>query len=472
MYHPSDHLSSPPIPQSVTKNRLFVYSSRKFHIPHHSHSLKWKRTGALYTVRSQSLPLAVRYPYLASSSSLRRVQCTCSSLKGPLATLEAAYLSAPPRLRVYSSLLRDDTARTQPNYGGVPHVLLDYLIATSLLLVTDIEEYLHRPSREVGAAKSAMEALLPPALRNRRNGRGPYVFIDSRSPTDSNDGVSSSNNYHDLTDDTRSFVSEVPSTPSSAISQQHPYSFFQLAALDPDIPPVPEVPPEHQAFVPSIPPSSATLPSLPSLGRNSTVRRRLPQPPGQPAPMNPSQAEQFWGLPSAHSTPDLVLSSDSPDSSMSIPASSQHSQHIRQMSELSGSSVSINRRQLPPQRQPPQLPIPIPPKLRDDLTRSMPPSATSSDGLLSSTSETSGQMSEPGSPIHEDDGTGGMESDHQEFHRRLSDINQFALQGSTYELPPPAYDAIDFSIPHPPVLGGEGYQSFSVNSRLPPEQIS
>jgi hypothetical protein len=95
--------------------------------------------------------------------------------------------------------------------------------------------------------------------------------------------------------------------------------------------------------------------------------------------------------------------------------------------------------------------------------------------MLSSTSETSGRAGEPDSSIHEGGGsTGDVGSGHpQEFHRRFGDMdNPSTMRASVYELPPPAYDAIDFSLPRPPTLGGEGYQSFSVNSRLPPEQIS
>ena len=400
-----------------------------------------------------------------------------------MAILHAAHLSAPPRLGVYSSLLReDDTTHSQPNYGGVPHALLDYLIATSLLLVTDIEEYLHRPNQDVGAARSAMELFLPSALRNKRSGRGSYVSTESHSPANSNENVSSSNHNSSLADDTRSIGSESPSTPSSAISQSHPYSFFHLAALDPDVPPVPEVPLEHQAYVPPILPRSSMLPPLPTVGRIPTIRRRLPQPPGQTTPITPTRTEQPWGLPSTRSAPDLMLPAGSHDSSLGTPPPlptppqhPQHQQHPRQTSALSRSSVSISRRQLPPQRQPPQLPIPIPPKLRDDLARSIPPSTTSSDGMLSSTSENLEQAGGPGSSIHEGDGgpVGVGSGQPQEFHRRFSDMdNQSTMRASTYELPPPAYDAIDFSLPRAPVLGGEGYQSFSVNSRLPPEQIS
>lgn len=353
-------------------------------------------------------------------------------------------------------------------------MLLDYLVATSLLLVTDIEEYMHRPGQDISAAKSAMEAFLPPSLRDKRKGRGSYVSTESRSPADSSENVSSSN----LADDTRSINSEVPSTPSSTISQFHPYSFSHLAVLDPDVPPVPEVPPEHLAYVPPIPPRSATVSSTSTLGRTPTVRRRLPQPPGQATPLTPSRAEHFWGPPSTQSTPNLTLPADSPDSSTSAPpfhpVSPQRSQHLRQMNEFPQSSMSINRRQLPPQRQPPQWPIPIPPKLRDDMARSIPPSAAPSDGMLSSTSEISGQMGDSGSSIHEGGSVGGVgDGEPQEFRRRYSDIdNQSMIPPSAYELPPPAYDAIDFSMSRPPVLGGEGYQAFSLNSRLHPEQIS
>ena len=469
---PLDCLSSSPhMLQNVTKHRLFVYSSRKFHIPRHSHSLKWKRVGGSYTVRGQFLPLAAHYPYPAF---LLPIQCTCSSVKGPLAILQTVYISSPPRLRVYSSLFReDDTTRNQPNYGGVPHVLLDYLVTTALLLVTDIEEYLQRPGQDTGASRSAMEPFLPASLRNNRNGRGSYISTESRSPTGSNENVSSSNT---LTDDARSINSEVPSTPCSTISPYHPYSFSHFSTLDPDVPPVPEIPPEHLASVPPVPTRSAVHPS--TLGRIPTVRRRLPQPPGQTTPMTPARAEQLWGLSSAHSTPNLTSPTDSQDSSMSTPllltSSPQHSQHLRQTSEFSRSSMSINGRQLPPQRQPPQLPIPMPPKLREDLARSMPLSAAPSDGMLSSTSEISGQAGDTDSSIHEDGSVEGVGNGQpQEFLRRYSDMgNQQIIRTSAYELPPPAYDAIDFSIPRPPVLGEEGYQSFSLNSRLPPEQIS
>ena len=430
--------------------------------------------GVVHSSWPVHFPPTARYS-VPRSSFVWHIQCTCSSVKGPVAILDAAYLSVPPSLRIYSSLLQDDSIHNQPNYGGVPHVLLDYLVATSLLLVTDIEEYLQWRGQDPGAAKSAIEAFLPPALRNARNGRRSCVSTESRSPANSNENVSSSNHNTSLIDDARSFVSEVPSTPSSTISQSHPYSFYHLAALDPDVPPVPEVPPELQAYVPPILPRSSMLPLLPTPGRSPTVRRRLPQPPTPVTPARTEQTEQPWSLSGTHSTPNLTQ--DFPYSSsipQPLPTPPQHLQHQRRMNEFTRSSMSINRRQLPPQRQPPQLPIPIPPKLRDDLARSLPPSATSSGEMLSSTNETPGQVDDPGSTIHEGDNAEGLRSGQpQEFHRRLSGMdNPPTMRASVYELPPPAYDAIDFSLTRPPSLSGEGYSSFSVNSRLHPEQIS
>ncbi|OJT01923.1 hypothetical protein TRAPUB_7612 [Trametes pubescens] len=94
---------------------------RKFSIPHYPNSLKWKLIpGNCFC-------------------------CVTNAVKGPVAVLDAATLSAPPRLKVYHPLIERDVARSQDNYKGVPTVFLDYLVITSLLLVTDVQEWLDRP---------------------------------------------------------------------------------------------------------------------------------------------------------------------------------------------------------------------------------------------------------------------------------------------------------------------------------------
>lgn len=53
---PLDGLCPPSICCRVSR-KPSLSSSRKFQIPHHPHSLKWKRVGGSYTVRHQFLPL-------------------------------------------------------------------------------------------------------------------------------------------------------------------------------------------------------------------------------------------------------------------------------------------------------------------------------------------------------------------------------------------------------------------------------
>ncbi|KAI0775821.1 hypothetical protein BD413DRAFT_602983 [Trametes elegans] len=94
---------------------------RKFSIPHYPNSLKWKLIpGNCFC-------------------------CVTNAVKGPVAVLDAATLSAPPRLKVYHPLIERDVARSQDNYKGIPTIFLDFLVVTSLLLVTDVQEWLDRP---------------------------------------------------------------------------------------------------------------------------------------------------------------------------------------------------------------------------------------------------------------------------------------------------------------------------------------
>ncbi|OBZ70854.1 hypothetical protein A0H81_09226 [Grifola frondosa] len=102
---------------------------RKFQLPHYPHTLKWKLVlGNCFC-------------------------CTTSGIKGPVAVLDAATLSAPPRLKIYHTLINGEAALSQHNHHGVPTILLDYLIITALLLVTDVQEWLDRPSHDTGGTR-------------------------------------------------------------------------------------------------------------------------------------------------------------------------------------------------------------------------------------------------------------------------------------------------------------------------------
>ncbi|KAH9017557.1 hypothetical protein EDB84DRAFT_1521582, partial [Lactarius hengduanensis] len=74
-------------------------SYRKFYIPHHRHSLRWKRSGVHYA-------------------------CTTETVKGPVAVLEPAMQRAPPQLKILDPLFRLGSSKPQRMHNGLPLSLL------------------------------------------------------------------------------------------------------------------------------------------------------------------------------------------------------------------------------------------------------------------------------------------------------------------------------------------------------------
>ncbi|KAI3609602.1 hypothetical protein WG66_001267 [Moniliophthora roreri] len=104
---------------------------RRFKIPGYSHALKWKAVGSSFL-------------------------CFAASAKGPIAILEPAVDAAPPRLKVFETLHDKYDARPMAVHQGVSVLLLDYLLVSALLLVTDIQEWtMVRPSSAQGASGSS-----------------------------------------------------------------------------------------------------------------------------------------------------------------------------------------------------------------------------------------------------------------------------------------------------------------------------
>ncbi|KAI0292690.1 hypothetical protein B0F90DRAFT_1671046 [Multifurca ochricompacta] len=93
-------------------------SYRKFYIPHHQHSLRWKRLGSNYA-------------------------CTTETVKGPVAILEPAVQRAPAQLKILDPLFRLGTSRPQRMHNGLPLSLLDFLLVTAMLLVTPTDEWMN-----------------------------------------------------------------------------------------------------------------------------------------------------------------------------------------------------------------------------------------------------------------------------------------------------------------------------------------
>jgi hypothetical protein len=151
----------------------FSISSRSFNLPDCPHTFKWRRSGSSYHVG-----------FIVCSNICYELnkyfQCTTSFVKGPVATLDAAASSVPPRLRVFETLPLE---ATNLDRGGVSINLLDYLLVTALLLVTDGEEWvtLARPrgsSLSEGGSKSA-----PASMRQwRKIVYGEPLFPSLRSP--------------------------------------------------------------------------------------------------------------------------------------------------------------------------------------------------------------------------------------------------------------------------------------------------
>ncbi|KAF8637434.1 hypothetical protein AX17_002820 [Amanita inopinata Kibby_2008] len=92
-------------------------SPRKFAIPNYSQNLKWRRVGSAYW-------------------------CTTTSVKGPVAILDPAIASIPAQLLIFETLHDRYDARPMLDHQGVSILLLDYLLVTSLFLVTDIQDWL------------------------------------------------------------------------------------------------------------------------------------------------------------------------------------------------------------------------------------------------------------------------------------------------------------------------------------------
>ncbi|KAF6763306.1 hypothetical protein DFP72DRAFT_1060478 [Ephemerocybe angulata] len=92
-------------------------SARRFNMPNYSHSLKWKRRGDAFW-------------------------CTGHNLKGPIAILEAAKDKRPMKLTIYETLRDKYDSRSVLYHQGVYILLLDYLVITSMLLLTDLQEWM------------------------------------------------------------------------------------------------------------------------------------------------------------------------------------------------------------------------------------------------------------------------------------------------------------------------------------------
>ncbi|KAJ7268670.1 hypothetical protein B0H12DRAFT_1096070 [Mycena haematopus] len=102
---------------SVLKPGTMLSAPSRFSIPNFPHSMKWKRVGSSYW-------------------------CTTTSVKGPIATFHPAVEGVPPRIKVYETLHDKHDSRPILVQNGVSVLLIDHLIITALLLVTDVQDWM------------------------------------------------------------------------------------------------------------------------------------------------------------------------------------------------------------------------------------------------------------------------------------------------------------------------------------------
>ncbi|KAJ7680632.1 hypothetical protein DFH06DRAFT_425076 [Mycena polygramma] len=102
---------------TILKPGTMLSAPPRFNIPNFPRSMKWKRMGASYW-------------------------CTTSSVKGPIASFHPAFEGVPPRIRVYETLHDKYDSRPISVHNGVSILLIDHLILTAMLLVTDVQDWM------------------------------------------------------------------------------------------------------------------------------------------------------------------------------------------------------------------------------------------------------------------------------------------------------------------------------------------
>lgn len=110
-------------------------SSRKFAVPDYSFPIKWRRYDNSYWVGTNIF-------FSPLSNLLTSKQCTTPCIKGPIAILDLANDQDRITLEVYETLRDKIDPHALPMYKGVSLLLLDYLIVTALLCVTDVSAWM------------------------------------------------------------------------------------------------------------------------------------------------------------------------------------------------------------------------------------------------------------------------------------------------------------------------------------------
>lgn len=378
------------------------------------------------------------------------LQCSAASIKRPIAILDRTAPDAPPRLRIFESVLKQDPTQTHANYAEVPVALLDLLLVTALLLVSDAEEWKKMPNAHNGSGSSSggpsvrssaasapasvalWRNMIPPELGAAANGA---LTERPLSPTTSAGGSSGGNR-------SSAGLSDFPDTPASAPERPFPFSSGH-------VPPVPPVPEWATAA------SAMPLSAAPSSSSSMSGRRQLPAPPTA-AGVQPEQQPWLRHAPSFSSSsgsggsralpPHLrAVNTERPSTSDGFPSSSlgaidyarrgsydeagvtpTPTQHPYALASINGRATpppGLAPRTIPTQRPPPPAAaLPLPPKLAPEKQRYIPSSNVGS----SRHSATPDAVTALGVRLREAALLGDLPPGRE----------------SVFDMPPPAYDAI------------------------------
>lgn len=391
-------------------------------------------------------------------------------------------LSAPPRLRVYHNFTDGDD-RTQQNIRGVPVLLLDYLVTTSLILVTEVQEWLDRPQTVNGRVRIPGSSA-PVVQRWLALIHGEPLPASPSSPT-----LTATTSHWDERSNRHSAGSSssdpiTPSTPGTSNG-----SFF--SPRNEDIPPVPPLPetvrssliqpvafPQAYASSENLLSQGSSSASLHPPTTKSSLRgsRPLPTPPALGSSLS---APRPWPSADGRTPSPSTPAFDRPGSPASSSSSTSNSRRSRGARSSIGRSLTVAN--MPPLQPPPAAALPLPPKLAQELGAR----AHAGPGEASGSSSASAavlQMRNP-DPLPPDEEARVRERMHA-LHLAASppppvppplagpspayDAPYGAAAGelrdagmvpmadasrrrsyaeTVYEQPPPAYDAIDFSLP-------------------------
>lgn len=280
-------------------------------------------------------------------------------------------------------------------------------------------------------AKPAAEAVSPTTTSAEQlakiiHGDPLYPTLRTPSPSLSDSGSEDDSELSSPSNQESPSADSIFYPPTNSAAPSHTY--LDPSYYDTNIPPVPPIPAQYQA-------GSSNSGSMPTSPSGLQRRRELPIPPVLPQAISPP-----W--PRSRSTP--------PDESL-LPSSSgardmqtfYNSAHSRSSSVVSTSGSFSSRRQLPlppPQNGPPSQPLPIPREKQalQFSPRSLPPTPAPRGGINSSTQNDAHAQRRP--TLKEADNLAA-------WMRALTRQPVTGLRESIYDLPPPAYESINFSHP-------------------------